>query len=643
MLRPGELLIHDGLTAGELRANLYAYDPGDGRRRGRGHDPSQVVRAMFDPPSGMPLNPRSEWSQRLKDKIAEKSLNSDVHRAAGIEVLDQGQVGYCATADTEVLTERGFVPWPEYGWQDRLATVNLSTGMLEYQGPTRRHVYEYDGPMVYSTNRRIDFGMTPDHRMLVRTWDQGRRTLAAGYTFQRAGELGWYSGLMAAPRGYRGTELARVAVEGDREYAGDDFVSLLGILCSCGYAGGTGGTKNLVSFCCFGERAGEVAALAARTGFHEKPSERGVWVRYGAGALAEWLRKNAYAGAGHRAPQKRVPDLVKVASGRQIGLFVDWFYDRDRGGGRGHYYSSSRRMIDDLQELFLKLGRRGTVTGRGPREATRADGRAIHSAESYELHVSETDRLCLERKKHLETDRYRGLVYCATVPNGTLVTRRGGTVLISGNCWAHSTTQSVMLSRALSNQPYVPLSAYAVAATIKKGRDEGGWCGLSAQFARDKGIPAQSVWPQGDRNYRSYDKPEVWASAALHKITEEWSDLASQVYDQNLTFDQLISGLLGNLVGPVDFNWWSHSVTGADPVEGASQRDSYRLASGKLPQLREFELHWGMNHPVTGGFGLRILNSWSKTWSDGGFGVLTGNKAVPDGALLIRSTTASAA
>jgi hypothetical protein len=308
MLRPGELLIHDGMSTAELRALCFAYDPGDGRVRGRGHDPSQVVKEMFDAPSGMPLIPRSEWSQRLKDKIAEKSLNSDRrlegNNGQAIPSLDQGQVGYC---------------------------------------------------------------------------------------------------------------------------------------------------------------------------------------------------------------------------------------------------------------------------------------------------------------------------------------------------WAHSTTHAIMLSRALSNQPYVPLSAYAVAATIKRGADEGGWCGLSAQFARDKGIPAQSLWPQGDRNYRAHDKPEVWTNAALHKTTEEWVDLAKSVYDQNLTFDQWGSGLIGNLVGPEDHNFWSHSICGLDIVEGATARATYRLASGKLPQLHEFDLHWGMNHPVTGGFGVRIWNSWSDTWSDRGMGTLAGSKAIPDSCLLIRSTTVSQA
>lgn len=179
-----------------------------------------------------------------------------------------------------------------------------------------------------------------------------------------------------------------------------------------------------------------------------------------------------------------------------------------------------------------------------------------------------------------------------------------------GYCWAHSTTHTVMLQRAVANQPYVPLSAYAVAATIKSGRDEGGWCGLSAQFVRDKGIPSQALWPQGDRSYRKYDTPDVWADAAKHKITEDWVDLTRQVYAQNLTFDQVATCLLLNVPVAVDFNWWSHSVCAIRLV---------RVEAGS--------------------YGLKILNSWSDQWGDLGTGILRGSHAEPDGAIATRVTT----
>lgn len=181
-----------------------------------------------------------------------------------------------------------------------------------------------------------------------------------------------------------------------------------------------------------------------------------------------------------------------------------------------------------------------------------------------------------------------------------------------GYCWAHSSTGAVMALRAINGEPTVPLSAYAVAATIKKGADEGGWCGLSAKFIRERGVPSQALWPQGDRNYRQRDKPEVWSNAALHKVTEDWVDLTRDVYDQNLNFDQVASCLLAGIPCAVDFNWWSHSVLGCDLVE-----------------------------TEPGSFGLRIRNSWGTSWGEQGFGILQGQKAIPDGAVALRVSGAS--
>lgn len=176
----------------------------------------------------------------------------------------------------------------------------------------------------------------------------------------------------------------------------------------------------------------------------------------------------------------------------------------------------------------------------------------------------------------------------------------------NGYCWAHSTVHCVQMVRKVNGSPYVPLSAYMVAAIIKRGRDEGGWCGLSAKFLREVGVCSQDLWPQGDRDTRR-DTPEVRADAAKYKVTEEWTDLTRDVYDQNLTFDQLMTCLLNRVPCAVDFNHWAHSVCALDLVEVES-----------------------------GSFGIRILNSWSDRWGDRGFGVLRGRKAIPDGALAIR-------
>lgn len=180
-----------------------------------------------------------------------------------------------------------------------------------------------------------------------------------------------------------------------------------------------------------------------------------------------------------------------------------------------------------------------------------------------------------------------------------------------GYCWAYSTTSATMMIRARDNQPYVRLSAHATACIIKNFRDQGGWCGLSAKRQVSHGTPSVQFWPEKSMS-RANDKPETWANAALHKVTEDWIDLTRDVYDQNLTFDMVASLLLSNMPCAVDFNWWSHSVCAIDLVE-----------------------------VEPGSFGLRILNSWSDNWGEKGTGVLRGSKAIPNGAVCLRVSGAS--
>lgn len=212
-----------------------------------------------------------------------------------------------------------------------------------------------------------------------------------------------------------------------------------------------------------------------------------------------------------------------------------------------------------------------------------------------------------------------------------------------GYCWAHSGVSAMMMVRARDEMPYVDLSAYAVACIIKSYRDEGGWGAQGLEFLMDKGVPSSAFWPQ-QSVARANDKAETWENAKLHRFTEGWIDMSAAQYDRNLAFNKVVTSLLSRVPVIVDFNWWSHSVCAVDAVNGASQWKKTRdRRSGKLMTRQAFDEFWGMNNPVTGGISIRILNSWGDTWSDHGMGVLSGNKAVPDGATAPRVATWAAA
>jgi hypothetical protein len=95
-----------------------------------------------------------------------------------------------------------------------------------------------------------------------------------------------------------------------------------------------------------------------------------------------------------------------------------------------------------------------------------------------------------------------------------------------------------------------------------------------------------------------------------YKAEEEWTVLTKQVYDQNLTMAQVATCGFNNIPGPRDYNWWRHSVCGLRWV---------RVERGSWGQL--------------------ILNSW-ENWGLFGLSVLVGNKAVCNGGLAIRLTSA---
>lgn len=181
-----------------------------------------------------------------------------------------------------------------------------------------------------------------------------------------------------------------------------------------------------------------------------------------------------------------------------------------------------------------------------------------------------------------------------------------------GLCWIYSVGHSMMLDRLRRGRRIVRLNPHSSGAIIKEGRNEGGWCGLGAQFVTDNGMAPEGngpgEWPKWSLDLR-WDTDEMRESMARYKIDEQWTDVTRRLWDRNLTTNQVATSGFNNLPGPRDYNWWRHSVCGIRWV---------RIERGSWGQL--------------------ILNSW-KNWGHHGLAVLRGNRAICDGGLTIRTTT----
>jgi hypothetical protein len=211
-----------------------------------------------------------------------------------------------------------------------------------------------------------------------------------------------------------------------------------------------------------------------------------------------------------------------------------------------------------------------------------------------------------------------------------------------GYCWMHSGVSALLLLRARDNQPYADLSAYGPSCLIKNYRDEGGWGAAGLEWLVQHGCPTSKTWPQKS-TARSNDTPAMRAEMNKYKVLEGYWDLDAAAHSRNLSFAQTITLLLCRIPVIQDHNWWGHSICGADPVDGAQQWGLSRAETGKLLAMSEFDAVWGMTDPVLAGTGILIWNSWGEGWGERGMGLLSGRKAIPDGASAPRVASAMAA
>lgn len=172
-----------------------------------------------------------------------------------------------------------------------------------------------------------------------------------------------------------------------------------------------------------------------------------------------------------------------------------------------------------------------------------------------------------------------------------------------GYCWAHSTTSCALIIRAFEGQEFADLSAYSIACKIKGFRDEGGWNKESVDFFMKYGCMTSEDWPQRGTS-RSLDTPAGWERAGRYKLVEIADDIDEGDFDMQMTY-----ALLG-ICGPLDLNWWSHSICACDPV---------RIEAGH--------------------YGIRIWNSWGDSYGLNGMAVLAESKARNNGFIALRSGT----
>lgn len=354
----------------------------------------------------------------------------------------------CFTEDTEVLTDRGFIYIDEIdNNKDRVLTYNPDKNILEYETP---NIFSksYDNDGVECTHANINFLVTEDHRIYQSPVN------ARQYTFLNAKQLvyGHNPGKrnrFRIPKYFNGAvykindfkehiAYTKKMNGGNREYnttesfnVNDDILTILAAYITEGHTF-HGEKYNSGSYICITQdENNELFELVINALKNEhihyhidfdrrKPNIK--WIKFGNQCYVEWFEEMC----GRYSQNKHLPEWFRNLSVRQIDHFLRILYLGDGSHNKtriNRYLSVSRRLLNEIQELFILKGSNATI--------------------SYDPEISQKcyiqehmrDSWIIDSRKHIRTTHLVTTVYCTQTNNGIICIRFNGKTCWIGNCY----------------------------------------------------------------------------------------------------------------------------------------------------------------------------------------------------------------
>ena len=404
----------------------------------------------------LPYEADEDYARQIVSEARILDMSGEHPRPRWVKLAKHNHFLDCFDPKTELLTRTGWVPVAEAEAGMQFATVNLATDEIEYQAPTAIIARPHAGEMVAINGRGIDVLVTPNHRMVT------ERKFKTGSRIKKAGDLDIWDKIKRTAR-WRGrahksvtlpsassvrTTWHKVVTEPKRKIDAADWAEFLGWFVSEGHRRKKGQAERVFISQNAGAKRDRICALVDRMGFAYSISGHQIAVY--SRQLYRALEECYVAGAARGAYRKCAPDWIKDAAPSLIARFVEAAVLGDgwQQGKSRTYATTSRRLADDMQELFIKLGNSANIkTTQPPRH--KIQGRDGPAALQY--HVSETRTRAASLRQADNSPifgrvPYDGMVHCVSVPNGTLIARRNGKAFIVGNCEALAAAAGYVLN-----------------------------------------------------------------------------------------------------------------------------------------------------------------------------------------------------
>lgn len=346
----------------------------------------------------------------------------------------------CYDEETEVLTLDGFKLFKNTSKDDYIATLNPNTEEIEYHKPTALHKYHYKGKMMHFKRRFYDLLVTPEHDIWCKDKKKNRKTLKPIKAIDFKGP-GVSRARFRLKRDAKWNCLSQeyFSIPNVKNYGPgfnvdkidwETWLKFMGLYLSDGcftpHTDYRRGTEYIVQIRNKDEKIlEETKELFRKMGLNPQNVKWGVRVYHK--QLYSYVSKFGKAG------EKYIPKDIKNLPPEQLRIFFDYMVKGDgcypqRSKKRGLetyiFTQKSKRLVDDLQEVALKLG---MVSAIGIRHGSSYNPEGTY----YQINIYNTNKEpFIYPAKEVS---YDGMVYDVTIPNHILLVRRNGKCVWSGN------------------------------------------------------------------------------------------------------------------------------------------------------------------------------------------------------------------
>ena len=343
--------------------------------------------------------------------------------------------GHCFDKETEVLTNNGWKLFKDLLKNDLIATLNHESHELEYQNIIEYHEYDYDGDLYNYKSSSVDLSVTPNHKLYIR--DRSAKT----WKLEEAQNIKIKHFGMKKDAKWVGKDVEFYKI-GDHLIPMETWLEFLGYFISHGYV-----VENSLSIRMEQLRPENIEKINScidKLPFVFSTSDNKKTWEYYDNELHNELNKLG------KSCDRHIPSYIKELSRPLLHIFFDALMING-GHNKKSYYTSSKLLADDFQELLLKVGFAGDI-GYAPiikiidKVGKNNTGKNNQHTE-YRINIKVSSTTPDPGTGFMpKLSYYNDKVYCVTVPNHIIYVRRNGKSVWSGNSWGDNGNAYISIS-----------------------------------------------------------------------------------------------------------------------------------------------------------------------------------------------------